>query len=149
MLSRFHRRCSYAVLVLLFASGLAHFVLHRWFMAQGEFGPSPQPLEPWMLKLHGAAAMLSLVLLGSLLPGHIQRFWRLARNRSAGGLFLTCALLLIASGYGLYYVGGESARDWCRQSHIVLGLLALPAFGIHLWRGRALRRHPRIDGLRA
>ena len=149
MLSALHRRCAYAVLILLFGSGLAHWLLHGWFMRVGEFGPTPDPLEPWMLKLHGAAAMAGLVLLGSVAGGHVNRFWRLARNRLAGGVFLGCALLLVASGYGLYYFGGEQARAWCRELHIVIGLLALPAFAVHLWRGRALRRHPRFNGLRA
>lgn len=149
MLSLIHRRCAYAVLILLFLSGLVHYVLHGWFMTQGQFGPAPNALEPWMLKLHGAAAMLGLMVLGSLLTVHIDRFWRLRRNRRAGGIFLVCALLLIGSGYGLYYFGGEQARILCRQLHIVIGLLALPAFAVHLWRGRALRRHPRVNGLRA
>ena len=98
MLSALHRRCAYAVLILLFGSGLAHWLLHGWFMRVGEFGPTPDPLEPWMLKLHGAAAMAGLVLLGSVAGGHVNRFWRLARNRLAGGVFLGCALLLVASG---------------------------------------------------
>ena len=149
MLSLIHRRCSYAVLILLFLSGLAHYILHGWFMTQGPFDPAPNALEPWMLKLHGAAAMLGLLVLGSLLSIHIDRFWRLRRNRRAGGIFLTCALLLIGSGYGLYYFGGEQTRALCRQLHIVIGLLALPAFAVHLWRGRLLRRHPRVNGLRA
>ena len=102
-----------------------------------------------MLKLHGAAAMLGLLVLGSLLSIHIDRFWRLRRNRRAGGVFLACALLLIGSGYGLYYFGGEQTRALSRQIHIVIGFLALPAFAVHLWRGRALRRHPRANGLRA
>ncbi len=149
MLSLIHRRCAYAALLLLFGSGLAHWVLHDWFQHQGEFGPEPNPLEPLMLKLHGAAAMLGLAVLGSLVSTHIHRFWRLQRNRSAGGVFLVAALLLVLSGYGLYYFGGEQARALCRQVHIVIGLMALPAFFAHLWRGRALRRHPRAGGLRA
>ena len=149
MLSLIHRRCAYAVLLLLFISGLAHWVLHGWFLHQGDFGPEPNPLEPWMLKLHGAAAMLGLLVLGSLVSTHIHRFWRLRRNRSAGGVFLSTALLLVLSGYGLYYFGGEQARALSRQTHIVIGLLALPAFAVHLWRGRMLRRHPRVGGLRA
>ena len=149
MLSLIHRRCAYLVLLLLFGSGLAHWVLHDWFLRQGEFGPEPNPLEPWMLKLHGAAAMFGLAVLGSLVSSHIHRFWRLRRNRAAGGLFLTTALLLVLSGYGLYYFGGEQARALCRQVHIVIGLMALPGFLVHLWRGRALRRHPRLGGLRA
>lgn len=149
MLSLIHRRCAYAVLLLLFGSGLAHYMLQRWFMGQGDFGPQPNPLQPWMLRLHGAAAMLSLLLLGSLLAGHVDRFWRLRRNRSAGAVFLACAVMLIGSGYGLYYFSGETARALSRQLHIVIGLLALPAFALHLWRGRAQRRHPRVNGLRA
>jgi hypothetical protein len=149
MLSRIHRRCVYAVLAVLFFSGLAHYVLHGWFVLQGDFGPVPNPLEPWMLRLHGAAAMLSLIVLGSLLSGHIQAFWRRRRNRRAGGVFLACSLLLIGSGYGLYYFGGDQARAVCRQLHIVIGLLALPAFAMHLWRGGALRRHLRAAGVRA
>lgn len=149
MLSLVHRRCAYAVLLLLFGTGLAHWLLHGWFQRQGDFGPEPNPLEPWMLRLHGAAAMLGLAVLGSLASIHIHRFWRLRRNRSAGGLFLAAALLLVLSGYALYYVGGEQARAFSRQLHIVVGLLALPGFLMHLWRGRALRRHPRVGGLRA
>ena len=149
MLSLVHRRCAYAALLLLFASGLGHWVLHDWFQHQGEFGPEPNPLEPWLLKLHGAAAMLGLLVLGSLVSTHIHRFWRLHRNRSAGGVFLLAALLLVVSGYGLYYFGGEQARALSRQVHIVIGLMALPVFFVHLWRGRALRRHPRVGGLRA
>jgi hypothetical protein len=147
MLGHLHRLCAYAVLALLFLSGAAHYALHGWCQAQGEFGPVPDPLEPWMLKLHGAAAMLSLVLLGSVLSTHIHRFWHLGRNRRAGGAFLACVLLLIGSGYGLYYLGGDQARALCRQLHIVIGLLSLPLFAAHLWRGWALRpypgRHPR------
>ena len=149
MLSLIYRRCAYATLLLLFGTGLAHWLLHGWFQHQGDFGPEPNPLEPWMLKLHGAAAMLGLLVLGSLVSTHIHRFWRLRRNRSAGGLFLSAALLLVLSGYGLYYFGGEQARALSRQVHIVIGLLALPGFFVHLWRGRALRRHPRVGGLRA
>lgn len=149
MLSLIHRRCAYAVLLLLFGTGLAHWLLHGWFQQQGPFGPEPNLLEPWMLKLHGAAAMLGLLLLGSLVSAHITRFWHLRRNRAAGGVFLSAALLLVLSGYGLYYFGGEQARALSRQIHIVIGLLALPGFFVHLWRGRALRRHPRVGGLRA
>jgi hypothetical protein len=140
MLSPTHRRYGYAVLALLFLSGLAHFVLHRWFSAEGEFGPHPHPLEPWMLKLHGAAAMFALVLLGSLWRGHVRNSWRHRRNRGAGGIFLACVLLLAGSGYGLYYLGGDAARDWCRQLHIVVGLLAAPAFAAHVLRGLSERR---------
>lgn len=143
MLSTWHSRISNAVLALLFASGLAHFVVHDYFPARGPFGPVPNPLEPWLLKLHGAAAMLTLILVGSLLPTHIARFWRLAHNRAPGLLFLAVMLLLIASGYGLYYFGGDELRRYTRSAHIVLGLAAAPVFAFHFWRGSAQRREER------
>ena len=151
MLGHFHRRSSHAVLILLLATGLAHWVLHDWFQTQGEFGVQPNPLEPWMLRLHGAAAMLGLMVFGSLFQVHVRRFWRLGRNRRAGGTFLACALLLIGSGYGLYYLGGETSRALCRQLHIVIGVAALPAFLVHWWRGRILQhRHAaQAGGVRA
>jgi hypothetical protein len=140
MLSRFHRRCAYAVLALLFASGFAHFVLHQFFQRAGEFGPRPNPLEPWLLRLHGAGAMAVLVLLGTLLPLHIGRFWGTAQSSRAATGFLALAVLLIVSGYGLYYLGGEHWRDWCRTAHIALGIAALPVFALHLRSGRRLRQ---------
>jgi hypothetical protein len=143
MLSQLHRRLSYWVLGALFASGVLDWVLHGWCHREGPFGPQPHPLEPWMLRLHGAAAMLGLVALGSVLPSHVFRFWTLARNRAAGGSFLALLLVLVASGYGLYYLGGERWRELCRDTHLYIGLVSAPAFGLHLWRGFAAR-HSRV-----
>ncbi|MBL6751747.1 MAG: hypothetical protein ISP90_14565 [Nevskia sp.] len=140
MLGNFHRRAAYLVLALIFASGLAHFVLHQFFPRAGEFGPLPNPAEPWLLRLHGAAAMATLVLLGSLLPLHVARFWGTRQNSAAAMAFLGIAALLIASGYGLYYLGGDDWRAACRIAHIAVGIAALPAFALHLRRGRQLKR---------
>lgn len=139
MLGYWHRRWAYAVLAFLFATGLGHYVLHGWCSVRGDFGPAPNPLKPLVLRLHGAAAMLGLVVLGSVIPTHINRFWRLGRNRGPGGIFLICTLLLVVSGYGLYYFGGDESRRISRLLHIAIGFLALPAFFVHLLRGR--RRH--------
>jgi hypothetical protein len=143
MLSLLHRRLSYWVLGALFATGTADWLLHGWFHTDGPFGPQPHPLEPWMLRLHGAAAMLGLVVLGSVLPAHVFRFWMLARNRTAGGVFLAVMLVLVASGYGLYYLGGDCLRQVNRNIHLIVGLVSAPLFGLHLWRGFAAR-HSRV-----
>jgi hypothetical protein len=143
MLSLLHRRLSYWVLGVLFATGTADWVLHAWCGREGPFGPQPHPLEPWMLRLHGAAAMLGLVVLGSVLPSHVVRFWIASRNRLAGGSFLALMLVLVASGYGLYYLGGDALRAANRNLHLILGLASAPLFGLHLWRGFAAR-HSRV-----
>jgi hypothetical protein len=140
------RRFVYAVLALLFASGVLHFVLHDYFPARGPFGPEPNPMEPWLLRLHGAAAMATLFAFGLLTPTHVGRFWRLARNRVPGLALVAVLLLLVVTGYGLYYLGGEQIRVVTRLAHVALGLFALPAFGFHLWRGVASRRPRRGQG---
>jgi hypothetical protein len=143
MLSLLHRRLSYWVLGALFASGVLDWVLHDFCHREGPFGPQPHPLEVWTLRLHGAAAMLGLVALGSVLPAHVFRFWTMARNRLAGGSFLTVMLVLVASGYGLYYLGGDGWRAINRDVHLYMGLVSAPLFGLHLWRGFAAR-HSRV-----
>ena len=149
MIGRTQRLLTYMALLLLFVSGTAHFVLHDYFPSRGPFGPGPNPWEPWLLRLHGAAAMWTLVILGMALPGHVARFWRMARNRLAGFVLLASMAVLIGTGYGLYYFSGDGLRAVTRQSHIAVGLLALPAFMAHLWRGIASRprRHSHRSGV--
>ncbi len=60
------------------------------------------------MKIHGAAAMAILVLVGMLLTGHVRFAWRARRNRGNGSLFLGTFGILTVTGYGLYYAGGES-----------------------------------------
>ena len=64
------------------------------------------------MKIHGAASMAILVLVGMLLTGHVRFAWRARRNRGNGSLFLGAFGILTITGYGLYYAGGESLRAW-------------------------------------
>ena len=136
-LSHGHRRWVYWSGALLLVSGILWLVFHYFLRVHGELGEAPHPLESWWLRFHGAAAMLVLLVLGSLLPVHVRRGWHQRRNLLAGMVLGTAALLLIASGYALYYFGGEEARPWISAFHWVLGLGALPLVVWHIWRGRA------------
>jgi hypothetical protein len=113
-------------------------LFHYFFRVQSQFGDAPHPLEVWLLRLHGAAAMLVLVVLGSLLPVHVRRGWHQRRNLLAGSLLAAIALLLIGSGYALYYFGGEELRPWISAFHWIIGLGALPLLVWHIVRGRAV-----------
>src|SRR5882757_3544146 len=106
-LSRPHRFWFYLTSALLFGSGVLWQLLHSFFQRNGEFGPEIHLAEPWMLKLHGAAAMVSLIILGTLVPLHIRRAWHARRNRINGAVMISVFTILILSGYGLYYVGGD------------------------------------------
>ena len=74
----------------------------------------------------------------SLLPIHVRRGWHQRKNLLAGCVVSTVALLLIASGYALYYYGGEEARPWISAFHWLLGLGTPVLLVWHVWRGRQL-----------
>lgn len=133
---------SFAVLLL---TGVAWWVLNSWFSVETDFGPQPNPWQPWLLRIHGAAAMVALVVLGSLLPNHVRAAWRAHRNRFTGaGIIAFCAALTL-TGYGLYYAGNDALRAATSLAHLALGLAFPLALIWHIRRGRALRKLAR-DG---
>ncbi len=127
---------SFAVLLL---SGVAWWVLNKWFPIETDVGPQPNPLQPWLLRLHGAAAMVALVVMGSLLPNHVRTGWRAHRNRFSGGGIIAFCLALTVTGYGLYYASNDALRSATSLTHLALGLAFPVALIWHIRRGRALR----------
>lgn len=140
-LSRRHRAWVYGAFGVLFASGAGWWALHRWFQREGEFGLQPHPAQHSLILIHGAAAMLALFIVGTLVPLHMKRGWHAGLNRPNGGMLIAFIALLTLSGYALYYAGGESLRASASFTHTVLGL-ALPAMLLlHIVSGRRARRH--------
>jgi hypothetical protein len=111
----------YAAFCLLFVTGAA------WLLAD-QLKESPTSGEAWqlagayLLMMHGGGAMITLMLLGALVPLHIRHGWRGRRNRLAGAAVLACNGLLILSSFGLYYAGSEALRPWLSSVHTVFGL---------------------------
>lgn len=138
-LSRRHQAWIYSSFGVLFLSGLLWIVAQIWFVGDGEFGESTSPLAPWSMKLHGAAAMLVLVVLGTLLPGHVRRAWNAGKSRRTGAGVLGLNGLLIVSGYALYYVGGEQTRAVMSPLHWIVGLVLPAVLAWHVWEGHRLR----------
>ncbi len=134
-LSRRHKAWLYSVLSVVYATGAAWAWLHYLRAPAAEFA-ARSAAEPWLMKLHGAGAMVILVVLGTLLPSHVRFAWHARRNRVNGVTLLAILAFLIASGYGLYYFGDERLRTWTSWSHLAIGL-ALPAMIVlHIWAGR-------------
>jgi len=133
-LSRGLRWSLYAAFAILFATGVAWlFADQLKDSANGEFW---QDATADMLMVHGGAAMVTLLLLGSLFPNHIARAWRGRLNRISGTIMITCNAALIVTAFCLYYLGAETLCPWASNVHIVAGL-ALPAVvTIHIWLGR-------------
>jgi len=138
-LSRRHRTWVYASFGVLFASGLSWLVAQSWLAGGEAFGESASPLVPWSMKVHGAAAMLVLVVLGTLLPGHVRRAWNARKSRGTGAGVLGLNGLLVASGYALYYAGGEQSRAVMSPLHWIAGLVLPALLAWHVWEGQRQR----------
>ena len=135
-LKRSQRYFLYVVLALLFLSGVAWAYWNYLPASPGDFEMSA---KAWAMKIHGAAAMAILVLVGMLLTGHVRFAWRARRNRGNGSLFLGVFGVLTITGYGLYYAGAETLRAWTSWVHLAVGL-ALPSLLIlHIWLGKRTR----------
>ena len=114
-LSRRHRLWFYGTLIALGISGLWWWIRHH----------------VWLLKLHGAAAIICLIVLGTLIPTHIKRGWAGTRNLWSGNVLIGAMIGLIVTGYALYYAGGEAVRTLASWLHLVIGLASPLIIGWH------------------
>ena len=80
--------------------------------------------------------MAFVLLLGTLLAGHIRRAWQTGKNRKNGVFFLASVSLLTLSGYALYYIGGEELRNAVSNFHLWLGLATPVLLFWHIRAGR-------------
>lgn len=130
-------------------SGVLWLLLHDFFMQAGEFGLAPHPVEPWSLRVHAAFAFAAIWLLGLLSAAHIQRGWSSQRKRYSGAALVATFIVLILSGYLLYYVGEEHARALLSKTHWVLGVVAPLAYAVHrLVRRKSAGNAPHRDEFR-
>jgi hypothetical protein len=157
-LSRHHQKWIYAVGGSLVGSGVAWLIAHYLLVGANPFGETHHPSEPWWLRLHGAAVMAFLVVLGTILPGHVTRAWSLRkrpiqsvrRNVVTGILMLSLVAVLALTGYALYYSGSEELRPYISTGHWVMGLAAAAGFYQHrrvrLQRGSQRRPAKQAEG---
>jgi uncharacterized membrane protein len=135
-LNQFSEFFVYLIFGILLITGVA------WMVFQAKPGEGDQ-VSSVMLKVHGGAAMVSLILLGALI-NHMRKGWKSRKNRTSGLTLVLAILFLVITGYGLYYAGDEQLRSLISQWHTWIGLgivLLLPA---HVLIGRAIRRKRRV-----
>ena len=70
---------------------------------------------------------------------HVAPNWRRHHRRMSGIVSVALLLLLVGSGYLLYYVADERWRLSTSTLHWVLGLAALVPFLVHLFSNRTHR----------
>lgn len=145
-LNRALRAAVYAALLVLLATGVAWLLVDA---SRDPFHPagerSEATLAPRLLAVHGGAALLFLILLGALIPVHIERNWARDRNRWTGIVMLALNAALIVTAYALYYSGSDRLRSWASDLHIAAGLVLPLWVAVHVWlgrRGRSAARGP-------
>jgi hypothetical protein len=129
---------TYAVFATLALTGVIWLVADMLKSADDEMW---QMIAADMLMLHGLTAMIALVLIGVMIPLHIQRSWRIGKNRGSGAVMIGANGVLAATAWGLYYAGSDTLRTVVADIHIAVGL-ALPALVIaHVALGRLAKTH--------
>src|ERR1700730_6528776 len=125
------RALAYPALAVLYLSGIV------WMIVQA--ADNAGALPGLLSKIHGAAAMLALVLLGYLVT-HIRKGWKAKKNRLSGATLLSVYLFLILSGYGLYYAGDEDLRHFISNWHAWIGVGMVALLPVHIIVGRIIMR---------
>jgi hypothetical protein len=137
-LSCWFRRALYSVLTLMFVTGVV-WLAADW-QKSGPQGDLWQSIAAWLLMVHGGGAMATLLFIGALVPLHMYRGWRAKRNRISGGAMALENAVLIATSFGLYYVGSDVIRPWMSDIHIGAGFCLPLLLVVHIMLGRRSAR---------
>ena len=131
------RYAVYAAIALLFLTGVGWFVAD--WQKEGANGETWQQIAAYLLMLHGGGAMVSLLLLGALIPVHVLRSWRSGKNLVMGSVMVAMNSILIVTAFGLYYLGSEAVRPWMSWIHLAFGAALPGLLALHIVLGRRQR----------
>ena len=132
----YFRRSMYAIIGISWCSGVLYFLLHRYFMVEGEFGVEPHYLQLPSLTVHGASAFLVMMLLGAVFFAHIPLSWKTKRLRKVGIFLTTVVVLQFVSAYALYYLSSDFLRFLIEWLHLGLGVSLPIILVIHITMGK-------------
>jgi hypothetical protein len=130
------RLATYATGGLLWLSGVIWLVLHHAFPQPSEFGPVPNSWEAPLMRLHGLMAVGGVFLIGWMSAAHVATRWGSDRNRRSGLALGGTMLLLVFSGYALYYTTG-SPHNAAGFLHELIGVISPAAALAHWLRNRS------------
>ncbi len=127
--------------LLLWCSGIAWIVLHYFFPTVSEFGSTPNPWEPTVIRVHGVLALLTIFLLGWIGSTHVSLRWHQWRTHLHGPIMVVIAIALAITGYALYYVVDDAPRHAVSVTHEVIGALAIIAALMHFRKRSSNKPH--------
>ncbi|MDP2228984.1 MAG: hypothetical protein Q8J78_16080 [Moraxellaceae bacterium] len=129
------RRSLYVLMLLLVGSGV--LALYAEFLLATQDDIFQVAWAHANMALHGTVAMVALILLGMIGQAHVLPRWQGLRNRRSG-IWLGAVLALLAlSGAGLYYLRGDTVRDFNEWLHLATGFV-LPI--LLCWHARERQR---------
>jgi hypothetical protein len=137
-LSPAFRYSIYATFAVLFLSGAVWLIADS--LKDSENGELWQQVAATLLMTHGGSAMITLMVLGALVPVHMRFGWRARKNLSTGIVMATVAAILIVTAFGLYYFGAEGGRAIAGDVHTWLGVASPVLLVAHIWWGRRTAR---------
>lgn len=129
------RQALWATFAALWASGCLWLALHLGLEKRTEFGPVPSPWEAPVMRVHGWLAVAGVFLLGWIGGSHVLERWTARRNRNSGLMLAISAVLIVVSGYALYYTT-DRLQSVAAVLHEVLGGTAI-LFALLHWVRRA------------
>jgi hypothetical protein len=131
-MSKRERLTVYIVVGALWLSGCVWLGLDQFFSHPGEFGTTPNFLQPPLLLLHGVLALFGLYLFGYMTARHVVRWWPGRMRRISGGTFAAMLATLTLSGFVLFFVSDDQSQHIAVLIHDVLGI-AIVVFAIQHW----------------
>ena len=135
-LTKIHEWSIYILSAIVFLSGMLWLYFYYFVRIEGEYGLQIHPLQHTSLVVHGTSALFLLIGLGTVIPIHVVKSWKIKRNRKSGGFFLALFALLIVTGIGLYYLGGEFIRNVTSILHWVVGISFPLVLAAHIYLGK-------------
>ena len=135
-----HRLFLFLFLATSWVTGITFYILNRWFMVEGMFGPEKHPWQFTILQIHGIAAFGMLMAYGAILANHVPQSWKANRLRGIGVLLLTAFSSQVITAYLLYYLANENGRTITSNIHTIIGLILPLILGIHIWLGIKTKR---------
>ncbi len=130
----------WVVFAALWASGCLWLAVHFGWEKRSDFGPIPNPWEAPLMRIHGWLAVSGVFLLGWIGGSHVLERWTARRNRNSGLMLAAAAVLIVVSGYALYYTT-DRLQATAAAVHEVLGGAAI-LFALVHWRAYGRRRTP-------
>ena len=111
-------------------SGTVYLLGHEFQIQRAVIGSSQ------VLSIHGIAAMLATLALGSALPFHIKAGIK-SKRKLLSGISQLCFLCTLMMTGALLYYGPEAIREEAILIHWIVGLFFLMIFVLHAINARA------------